>query len=82
MSQAAVYILRATILNDAVAANMLSNYECMFRKTGVTEANSAFNMWSDDRHPAAAPTLAGLSQLDAVQRNPRRWSSRVHSRNR
>jgi hypothetical protein len=25
-------------------------------------------MWSDDRHPAAAPTLAGLSQLDAVQR--------------
>jgi hypothetical protein len=30
MSQAAVSILRATILN-AVAANMLSNYECMFR---------------------------------------------------
>jgi hypothetical protein len=29
---------------------MLSNYECMFRKTGVTEANSAFNMWSDDRY--------------------------------
>jgi hypothetical protein len=26
---------------------MLSNYECMFRKAGVTEANSAFNMRSD-----------------------------------
>jgi hypothetical protein len=35
MSQAAVSILRATILN-AVAANMLSNYECMFRKAGIT----------------------------------------------
>ena len=57
MSQAAVSILRATILN-AVAANMLSNYECMFRKAGITEANSAFNMWSDARFPAAAPTLA------------------------
>jgi hypothetical protein len=57
MSQAAVSTLRATILN-AVAANMLSNYECMFRKAGITEANSAFNMWSDDRYPAAAPTLA------------------------
>jgi hypothetical protein len=32
--------------------------ECMFRKAGITEANSAFNMWSDDRYPAAAPTLA------------------------
>jgi hypothetical protein len=50
-------ILRVTILN-AVAANMLSNYECMFCKAGITEANSAFNMWSDDRYPAAAPTLA------------------------
>jgi len=57
MSQAAVSILRATILN-AVAANMMSNYECMFRKAGITEANSAFNMWSDARFPAAAPTLA------------------------
>jgi hypothetical protein len=57
MSQAAVSILRATILN-AVAANMLSNYECMFRKAGITEANSAFKMWSDARFPAAAPTLA------------------------
>jgi hypothetical protein len=57
MSQAAVSILRATILN-AVAANMMSNYECMFRKAGITEANSASNMWSDDRYPAAAPTLA------------------------
>jgi hypothetical protein len=37
---------------------MLSNYECMFRKAGITEANNAFNMWSDDRYPAAAPTLA------------------------
>ena len=57
MSQAAVSILRAAILN-AVAANMMSNYECMFRKAGITEANSAFNMWSDARFPAAAPTLA------------------------
>ena len=32
--------------------------ECMFRKAGITEANSAFNMWSDDRYPAATPTLA------------------------
>jgi hypothetical protein len=30
----------------------------MFRKAGITEANSAFNMWSDARFPAAAPTLA------------------------
>jgi hypothetical protein len=37
---------------------MLSNYECMFRKTGITEANSAFNMWSNARFPAAAPPLA------------------------
>jgi hypothetical protein len=37
---------------------MLSNYECMFREAGITEANSAFNMWSDARFPAAAPTLA------------------------
>jgi hypothetical protein len=40
----------------------------MFRKAGITEANSAFNMWSDARFPAAAPTLAArrISQLDAV----------------
>jgi hypothetical protein len=25
----------------------------MFRKAGITEANSAFNMWSDARFPAA-----------------------------
>jgi hypothetical protein len=37
---------------------MLSNYESMFRKAGITEANSAFNMWSDARFPAATPTLA------------------------
>jgi hypothetical protein len=43
MSRAAVSILRATILNP-VAANMLSNYECTFRKAGIAEANSAFNM--------------------------------------
>jgi hypothetical protein len=30
----------------------------MFRKAGITEANSAFNMWSDARYSAAAPTLA------------------------
>jgi hypothetical protein len=30
------------------------NYECMFRKAGITEANSAINMWSDARFPAAA----------------------------
>jgi hypothetical protein len=30
----------------------------MFRKAGISEANSAFNMWSDARFPAAAPTLA------------------------
>jgi hypothetical protein len=40
---------------------MLSNYECMFRKAGITEANSAFNMWSDDRYTDAAPTLADFS---------------------
>jgi hypothetical protein len=33
-----------------------SNYECMFRNAGITEANSAFNMWSDVRY-SAAPTL-------------------------
>jgi len=27
-------------------------------KAGITEANSAFNMWSDARIPAAAPPLA------------------------
>jgi hypothetical protein len=27
---------------------------------GITEANSAFNMWSDARFPAAAPTLAAF----------------------
>jgi hypothetical protein len=43
MSQAAVSNLRTTIL-QAVTANMLSNYECMFRKAGITEADSAFNM--------------------------------------
>jgi hypothetical protein len=37
---------------------MLSNNECMFRKADITEANSAFNMWSVSRFPAAAPTLA------------------------
>jgi hypothetical protein len=57
LSQAAVLILHATILN-AVAANMMSNYECMFRKAGIDDTNSAINMWSEDRHPAAAPTLA------------------------
>ena len=57
MSQAAVSNLRTTIL-QAVTANMLSNYECMFRKAGITEADSAFNMWSEDRFPATAPTLA------------------------
>ena len=57
MSQAAVSILRATILN-AVATNMLSNYESMFRKAGIAEADCAFNMWSEDRFPATAPTLA------------------------
>jgi hypothetical protein len=30
----------------------------VFRKAGITEANSAFNMWFDDRYPAAAPKLA------------------------
>jgi hypothetical protein len=30
---------------------------------------------ADDRY-AMAPTLADFSQLDAVQRNPRRWRSR------
>jgi hypothetical protein len=42
----------------AVAANMLSNYESMFRKAGIAEADCAFNMWSEDRFPATAPTLA------------------------
>jgi hypothetical protein len=82
MSQAAVSILRTTILN-AVAANMLSNYECMFRKAGITEANSAFNMWSDARIgsiPCRRTNARRLSQLDAVHRDPRRWSSRGHSR--
>ena len=58
MSQAAVSILRTTILN-AVAANMLSNYESMFRKAGIAEAGCAFNMW----HRTNARRL---SQLDAV----------------
>jgi hypothetical protein len=26
-------------------------------QAGITEANSTFNMWSDARYPAAAPTL-------------------------
>jgi hypothetical protein len=62
MSQAAVSILRTTILNavpGAVAANMLSNYESMFRKAGIAEAGCAFNMW----HRTNARRL---SQLDAV----------------
>ena len=36
---------------------MLSNYESMFRKAGIAEADCAFNMWSEDRFPATAPTL-------------------------
>ena len=46
------------LLKEAVAANMLSNYESMFRKAGIAEADCAFNMWSEDRFPATAPTLA------------------------
>ena len=37
---------------------MLSNYESVFRKAGIAEADCAFNMWSEDRFPATAPTLA------------------------
>jgi hypothetical protein len=50
------------------SANMLSNYECecMFRKAGIAEANSAFNLCSDDRHPAAAPMLATCSPTFSI----------------
>jgi hypothetical protein len=65
---------------------MLANYECMFRKAGITEANSAFNMWSDDRYRTNArqfSQLDAMPHVDAVgQRDPRRWRSRGHSRNR
>jgi hypothetical protein len=30
----------------------------MFRKAGITEADSTFNMWSEDRFSTTAPTLA------------------------
>jgi hypothetical protein len=33
---------------------MLSNYESVFRKAGIAEADCAFNMWSEDRFPATA----------------------------
>ena len=43
---------------DCETRTMLSNYESMLRKAGIAEADCAFNMWSEDRFPATAPTLA------------------------
>ncbi len=39
---------------------MLSNYESMFRKAGIAEADCAFNMWSEDRVPATARAHADV----------------------
>jgi hypothetical protein len=55
MSQAALTILRASIIN-AVAANMLANYDVLFRKAGI-RPDCAFNLWSVERSPAVTPPL-------------------------
>jgi hypothetical protein len=50
-------------------------------KAGITEANSAFNMWSDARYPAAAPTLADFRNWMPSTETQDDGVSRGHSRN-
>jgi len=46
-----------------VEVTLANYYECMFRKAGIHDADSAINMWSEDRPADTLPLR--LPQLDS-----------------